>query len=287
MGKDRTQPASDQEIIDHILAAVKPFLLKNGLHIALAVLVVVVAVVLFRTRGYRHERWTNDGWDAVAAVPDSAFLFIYQPEQTDVLRRTAIEQCRLILEEGPETGATPWLLLKIANLHASGEEWSAAIETYNRLIGQYGDSLAADMAREGLGVALEEAGRYDEAAKVYETLAEGGTQRYLLHAGRSRELAGQVPAAEADYRRMLDGDVAGELQSVAKARLAELAAGHALRPPPEPRPPSPVETEPPAGAPGAEPLAVPKDTPETVDAAEAPARESQKQPQTDPEPDEG
>lgn len=255
MRKERTpQPLPEPDVLAHILEQVKVFLLKNGLHLAVVIGVVLVGFVAYRTYTLRHTTQSLSQWETIGDLSETSFLFMYQPAEAADLRQSAIRQCRQIIENQPETSATPWLLLKLANLLVSGEEWSEAAQIYKRLTAEYGNEIAATWAPQGLAVALEGMGQYDEAAAIHEKLGADGRPAHLLHAGRCRELAGDVEGATHAYRKVLDPDVPEDLRQVAAARLAELAAGKLLSAPPE------LKRLEAALAPTSEPMTVPAET---------------------------
>ncbi|MHC4591653.1 MAG: tetratricopeptide repeat protein [Planctomycetota bacterium] len=244
MRTDRKEPApGEHEVLAHLLAQARAFLLRNGLHIALVVCLLLLAVVVAKTHALRRTTRTLKQWEAIGANPEIA-AYLYGPENAAMALERAIQQCRAILAEEPETTATPWVLLKLANLYASGQQWVRARSTYQKLMDEYAGTAAAAAAAGGLAVALEELKDYGGAGDMYERLAENGPLRYLLDAGRSRELAGDAPGAEANYKRLLDSQASDRLRSLAEARLAELAQGRLLGPPPEMKRPEPVAQQP-------------------------------------------
>lgn len=230
-------------MLAHLVAHVREFLLKNALHIALVVCLVLLAVVVAKTRVLRRTTRTLKQWEVIGANPEIA-MYLYGPENALTALERAIEQCRTILEEEPKTTATPWVLLKLANLYASAQQWTRARSTYQRLIDEHAGSAAAAAARDGLAVALEEMSDYGGAADMYERLARNGPPRYLLDAGRSRELAKDALGAEANYKRLLESQASERLRSLAEGRLAELAQGRLLEPPPEIKRPEPMAQQP-------------------------------------------
>ena len=249
------EPPAEHEVLLRVLERAGAFLRKNGLHLAAAALVLVLGAVLFRTHRYRRDARSNQAWELLGTVGSPAYLTLYEPERAAPLREDAIAKLTAALEAGPDADATPWLLLKLGGFQAAGEQWDAALASYARILEGSPDSAAAACARSARAVVLENAGRYAEAAAAYEELA-AESPSYWLAAGRCHELAGERSAAEAAYRRAIDGDAPEESQAMAEARLAALQRGELLGPPPpEPKPEPEPEPQPPAD------LLVPADTP--------------------------
>jgi len=97
----------------------------------------------------------------------------------------------------------------------------------------YAESEAAAAARPALATCLESLGKYRDAARAFEKLADQGEPFYLLAAGRCRELAGELGAARQLYERLAGDETLDEgLIRVAQARLSDLARGKRLPPPP-------------------------------------------------------
>ncbi|KPK65967.1 MAG: hypothetical protein AMK73_01385 [Planctomycetes bacterium SM23_32] len=239
----RDHGPSEHELLDHVLEHVKTFLAKNGLHVALVVGLLAVAVVGYRTLSLRHQTETLTQWDAVGGSPQVAAM-LFGAEAAAGLRKHAIERCRDLLETEPKTKATPWLLLKLAGLYAQDGQWAAAADACRRLTAEYPESPAMAPGRGLLAVVLEQMGRYEEAAAAYEALAASGATRHLLSAGRDRELAGQPEAARELYRRLTADEVDDSLLAMARDRLADLAKGKTLEPPPELATTEPIVSEP-------------------------------------------
>jgi predicted negative regulator of RcsB-dependent stress response len=262
--KEKEKPEPDPLV--HFLGQVKPFLMKNGLHLLLFVCLVAVGILTYRIFTLRHSTQTLKQWDAVDDFSESVAA-LYGPQIAASQRKLSIQQCEALVQKGQATTATPWLLLKLASLYAGNDQWSAAADAYKRLITEYPDGAAAGAAREALPAALEELGTYGEAASAYEELAQGGRAGFLVDAGRAREIAGDLKGAEADYRKALDGDIAEGTRRLVRRRLAELAQGRPLGVPPKIKPPEPAPALPAAAQaqPGPQPVgeeaAVPAETP--------------------------
>jgi hypothetical protein len=215
----------------HFMGQAKAFLLKNGLHIALVGGLIIVGIVTYKIVSIGQSTRTLSQWETISNLPQVAAV-LYPPENFATLRDISIQQCQAVLDSRPSAAIAPWVLLKLADLYAFGDQWPAAEETYKRLIAQYPGSPASEWAKPALAVTLEQMGKYTDAAALYESLAEGARPLYLADAGRCRELSGDVPGAEADYRKLLDSKVPEAASNEVKARLVALAQGKPLTAPP-------------------------------------------------------
>lgn len=223
-----------------LLHKARGFLARNGLHIAVAALVIVAAGVLLRTHRYRSSERDNSAWAALGALPDPANFALSQDARADALRRDTVKKVTGLLQDADGTTAMPWLLLNLGGLHAAGREWNDALAAYSRVLEDFADSPAVDAAKPAIAIVHEEMGRYRDAAGEYEGLARDGGARFLIDAARSSELAGDASAAERLYRTALAEDLTEELSLVARGRLSEVEAGRLLSAPPEITPPEPA-----------------------------------------------
>jgi tetratricopeptide (TPR) repeat protein len=257
--REKEKPQPEPDPLEHFLRQVKPFLMKNGLHLLLSVCLVAVGILTYRIFTLRHSTQTLKQWDAVDDFPESVAA-LYGPQIAASQRKLSIQQCEALVRKERATTATPWLLLKLASLYAADDQWPTAADAYKRLIAEYPDSAAAGAAREALPAALEELGTYGEAASAYEEVAQGGRAGFLVDAGRAREIAGDLKGAEADYRKALDGNIAEGTRRLVRRRLAELAQGRPLGVPPKIKPPEPAPALPAAARaqPGPQPVAAPQ-----------------------------
>ncbi len=271
------EPHADEDMLGRVLEKLQAFLLRNGLHILIVAGLIVISVLAVRLLALHRRARAVSQWAAVGRLSQTSFLMLYPPEQAAQVRQSALAQCSNIIDTEKRTSATPWILLEMGNLFASGEQWSEAANTYRRIVEQYPGEPAAEMARDGLAVALEATAQYGEAAGLYERLAEAGAAPYLIDAGRCRELAGDVAGARAAYEKAIKADLAEDLRALAEARLVKLEAGQPLPPPPEPKALEPEAAAEPAGTPPAG-LFVPAETPN----AEAPESPAPGQPENGP-----
>ena len=265
MPKNRPpEEPTEEDILGHLTERLWPFLVRNALHIAVAVCLVMVAIIGYKTLALRREARALSQWAEVGAAPEIAAYF-YGPEAASELRQEAVKSYERILDEGARTTATPWVMLKLGNLRAVGGDWQGAADAYRRLLKKYPENPAAGPARCGLAAALDQLGQYGEAAALYEQVARSGQPMFFVDAGRCRELASDAQAAQAAYRRALEEPtLAQDQRSIAQDRLAAAERGELLTPPPAVKP-LPQEPEP-----GAGPLLAPEET-KTVPAETPPA----------------
>ncbi len=266
----------------NFLSQVWPFVAKNALHIALAAGLIIVAFMTYRILALRQASRTVTQWESISNLPEIASM-MYAREGFQTARDLSVQQCRAILDAKPSKTVAPYVMLKLADLYTYGDEWAAAVDTYKRLIAEYPATPAAEWAKSALAVALEQTGKYAEAAELYESLAQAGRPLYLADAGRCRELSGDVPGAEADYRKLRESKVSDAVTKAVDERLLALAQGKVLTAPPQlelPRRPAILPTPEVAPTPEAAPAAAPK--PEAAPTPEAGAPEAPK-PEAAPE----
>ncbi len=269
--ENKPEPRPDEDILGPLVEKLKAFVWKNGLHVLLVAGVIVIAVLTVRVWQLHATARTLSQWATLGRLSQTPFLMLYPPDQAMEMRQAALAECSQILDSQKKTSATPWIRLEVANLLASGGQSTQAAKAYERIVEDYPQKPVAEMARQGLAVALEATGQYNQAGAVYERLAETGLARYLVDAGRCRELAGDVPAARAAYEKALGGDITADLRPLAEARLARLEAGQPLSPPPEPEPSEPASSVRPPVA------SLPADTPNAT-APEEPESQAESAP---------
>jgi len=232
--------AEEPDALEHVLALVKRWWEEHG-RIVLVLLVVVLGALL-GYNAYRNKREQDDraGWEALSRLPSSIYLLMLPQEQSEQECAAIIKECEEILDSRPTTAATPWVLLKLANAHYWSGHLSEAEKFCRRVLENYPHSAAAGMARPVLAAVLEDAGRHDEAAELFERLAaqRTGEPSYWLDAARNRELAGQVESARKDYRTFVEAGRKEypQLLALARRRLKGLDEGRLLSVPPAPEP---------------------------------------------------
>lgn len=262
---------SEHELLDVIIGRVKEFLRRYGLHVVLAVAVIALVGVLLKKAGERRVRRDIEAWKAMANLESTSRLrevYPYDPGRAEPVRAEMMQVCRGILEDQPGSTAAPWAKLKLAGLHAIGQEWPDATALYRQIIEDQPDSVVARLANSGLAATLEETGRYGEAAALYKELSGGKTGYDMFAAARCYELAGKSEAARKIYDRLANVENMPALAAAARARRMEIDEGNPLTPPPalmlpRSRPPTPPDEgteEPPADTAEVTIEAVPSDT---------------------------
>jgi len=233
-----------EELLD-ILNRIKDFLLRHALRIAIGVAVVLLASTVYRWHVDRRDAQTELAWETLSGIPDSVELFLAPEDQSEQERKKAVQACRDLLENAPGTSATPWVLLQLGRLLATGGEWSEAADAYRQLLRSFPGTTAETTALPAYAAVLEQLGEYGEAAGVYEALAGPDGGIHSLDAGRCRELNGEPERAAERYRAFLKHDVPARFRNLAEARLAELPKGKPLRLPPAADVSEPAQPEPP------------------------------------------
>lgn len=266
-GEPHQEAHVEHERVLEALSRLKEYLWANALHVALIIAIIALAITSVRYYLVRRETENIEAWQTLALLPDASQMMMMQEEEAGTVRGEAISACRDIIENAGDTGATPWVMLRLGGLLAEESEWEEALATYRRLLRDYRGTPAAETAMPAYAAVLEQTGSYAEAASIYEDLAADGQEMYLLDAGRCRELNGEVELASADYRKLIDASAPEQVRDLARARLAAVEAGELLSPPPEPE-----ETEQ-AGIEAAPQAPLPLPEAETPDFAPLPAGE--------------
>jgi len=240
--------ASDYEVLMRVLERARTLVRQNGLHVLLAVLVLVAAVVLYRTHHVRRQSRAHAAWELLGSLDDPSYAYMASPLEAEQALALALAQVTEALANPADARTIPWLLLKQGSLLTAGGRWDEALEVYRRIVREYPD--AGELAEPAMAVVLEAAGRYEESAALRERLAADSADHWV-DAGRCRELAGDLAGAQASYRKALDAGLSDSLRELAADRLAALERGEPL-----PAPPEEPEPEPEAPA-----LIVPQETP--------------------------
>jgi len=223
---------SEHEILDIIVERAKGLARQYGLHVLLGVGVVFLGLTIHRIYSARQLERKATARRAVSEMLDVSYLTLHS-EPIEQRRLKDIQRARDLAENGPRTDASPWITLKLGNLHAYAEEWQQAADAYGSVLQRYPDSAAAEVARTARAAALEALGRYGEAATLYGEAARTGLALHYLDSGRCHELAADAAAARGAYRALADNtDTPPELRKLAQSRLDDVSAGRLLDPPP-------------------------------------------------------
>ena len=167
-----------------------------------------------------------------ARIEEETRLLFYQrrqdPEAASKTAKTAIEACRGIAREMPSTAAAARALVRAGQLLNGEGQREAAIRTFQEAIDRSREWPGLlRLAREGLAASLERAGKYVEAASIYEQLARSETRAVVAQRhwdmGRCLELAGRRSQAVAAYRRAVEADRLSRWAELAMARTRALA----------------------------------------------------------------
>jgi len=229
----RRQEGSVQEAHEtfgRLLEQVTGFLRRRWRLISPSVVAVVVLATVFYAYHNKLLVEETQSWREAAPILLLTDLMGMGGSRAAEVHREVVQACRSILESRWRTSATPWVLLKLANAEYALGRLNDAVETYETLLAEHRAAPASTMARPSYAALLEDLGRYDEAAQVYEALAEDeqGISRFWIDAGRSRELALKKDLAQKNYRRFLDSNGAAGLRKLARARLRFLEEGRML-----------------------------------------------------------
>jgi len=226
----------EHELLARMLEQAKGYARRYGLHVVLAIGIVIVATTVVRTRAANRAKHLAQEWRTVTDLPETVFVPYNVPEAEQRMK-VAMQSGRALLQDMPETKATPWLRLKLAHLEAFGGQWDAAASSYEQVMQRYEGTQAAEIARIARASVLEQKGEYAEAAGLFEQAAETGLPRHLFDAARCRELAGDADGARRQYEAYLASENVNEnLRRLAEGRIADIAAGEPLSTPPTPKP---------------------------------------------------
>jgi len=227
------EPHPEEDLLHRILEGAQQFLARNWLHLVLVAAVVVAAAVGLRAYQYRRQSHLMRAWGELGSLPVTELRMMLPATQAAQLRQEALVRLEDLIRNSPKSAATPWVLLQLGALRADAGDWAGAANAYSELVNDYAESEAAAAARPALATCLESLGKYRDAARAFEKLADQGEPFYLLAAGRCRELAGELGAARQLYERLAGDETLDEgLIRVAQARLSDLARGKRLPPPP-------------------------------------------------------
>ena len=194
---------SGEEILEKLFERYRAPLRRYGRFVLLGLAAVIVALLAYGQRNAKARSEQVQSWQGLGDLPP-ADLLSFDPERSAQLRRQVIERCNRMLKDRWETDATPWIMLKLGNAQQSAGLHKEALETYRKLKDRFPDHLAATLAERDRVAALEEMGRYVQAARACEALAakHGEDLRFWLDAGRCWELAGNTQAALGAYEKL-------------------------------------------------------------------------------------
>ncbi len=223
------------DVLERLLSATTDGLQKYWRPAALALAIVIVSFLAYVNYTGRRRAELEQTWAALSQMPP-----MLPGQVPDEELRTVADECRRLLA-GRRTAATPWVLLKLGNVHMELGEAEAAAGAYGRIKEAYPDHYVYLPALRNLGAALELEGEYRRAAAAYEIVAEqaSGAAFRWIDAGRNWELAGEREAAIAAYERAKEQAAGARIENhyrdLAAFRLATLQRdGEPLTPLPPP-----------------------------------------------------
>jgi len=121
-------------------------------------------------------------------------------------------------------------LFALGQLAMQNGDYESAVEHFSRFTTEYKKQhLTASAAMMGQATALENLGRFEEAAAVYDRLLTHKDSKYakpfvLFAAGRSWELAGDLEKALERYQMVDKTDAEDQIKERAKLEIAKLEA---------------------------------------------------------------
>jgi len=228
--------------LDNVLNYIRQGIQEHARTVIAAVVGVVLVVVGVQV--YRNWVETENAvaWNTLASIQQGARSL---GQQDGPSKDELIEKCETLLEKRWGSQGTPWILLKLANLRREAGRLKQALSAYHRLNREFPGSRAAEMAAAPLAGTLEEMGRYEEAAKEYQKLAEAGKDpHYYLSAGRCWQRAGAFEKAQKNYRRAKE-EAGPDRPDVTE--LAEFGLNAVRRKDKLAVPERPAQAQPPAG----------------------------------------
>ncbi len=235
--------------LDNVLNYIREAIHQHARTVVAALVGVVLVVVGVQVYRSRVETENSAAWNTLASIERDASSSMRQNGPT---KDELIKKCERTLKERRGSAATPWILLKLANLRREAGRLKEALSAYRQLKQEFKESNAAEMAGPPLAGTLEEMGRYEKAAKEYEKLAEAGKDpHYYLNAGRCWQRAGAFEKAQKNYRRAKE-EAGSDRPDVTE--LAEFGLNAVARKDKLTVPERPPQVQPPAGmGKGAEP----------------------------------
>ncbi len=158
-----------------------------------------------------------------------------------------------VVDQHAKTAAAGSAMVLLANKQWTEGQQDAAIATLQKFIASTPDHPAIPTAQASLGAKLMTQGKAAEATKVFQTLADNTSAKYiapfaLISLGDIAKAGGDLEKAEASYNKVKSDFPDSSFSETASRRLAILKA----KPPVEVEAP-PAPPAPPAGAQGTAP----------------------------------
>lgn len=180
-------------------------------------LVAAVGIWFFITAGQRKELFATRALDNARATAESGDI------------AAAVQQFEQVASSYAGTSAAHEANLGIIQARLVAGQAELAISTVETFLASNPPATYAAPANTLLGTALENTGRFAEAAASYRKASELATVDYLkaawlLDAGRATRLAGKPDEARAIYEEIISKFGETSARSEAEVRLAELTA---------------------------------------------------------------
>ncbi|HEY7728847.1 MAG TPA: tetratricopeptide repeat protein [Candidatus Eisenbacteria bacterium] len=182
------------------------------------VLLLVLGYMILRARTQAEQRASGDLFRAELSVRQGDFP-------------TAVQMLTELVENAPDTRAARHAMVLLGDALAGQQKPADAVTWYRKALDRAGrDRVLRDSARRGLAAALEDAGRFTEAAAAYAQIAEDGATdnergRAMSAQARCLLAAGQRGKATEMLRAVLAlPAVEQAVAQPARERLGELEA---------------------------------------------------------------
>ncbi|MBS1261303.1 MAG: Outer membrane protein assembly factor BamD [Calditrichaeota bacterium] len=201
------------------IAETQLWLSEHGNKLAIAVIVVIVVVVAgVLLRNMRDE----------AQIESRQAFAEAQKQIQDTQAEDVVPPLMRVADDYEGTSGAMEALFTAAEMSLNQDSTARAIELFQRFIREYDSAyMLAAGAHGGLATAYENAGRFDEAAETYETLANReDASHYRLYAllaeGRAWRLADQPEEARDAFQTVLDEQEFGDQRTRAEEEMARL-----------------------------------------------------------------
>jgi tetratricopeptide (TPR) repeat protein len=239
--------ANSDDFLGKFMGNTSVFLQRYWRHLLITLAVIVAALFVYYGWHSKSIEEENRAWHELSQMP--AFLPGRLQALPDDTKSEVVEKCKALLEGGWETSATPWLYLKLAIAQIELGRLKQAAQTFDQLKERYQKHPAYSFASSVHALALEQTGRYMEAAELYRSLAEERKNESVLlwnNAARCMEFAGERDKAQQYYQYAIEDDDSlatfPATARIIKYRLHAIRRGDSLLSPPPnitPEPPLP------------------------------------------------
>ncbi len=179
-------------------------------------------------QGVQHFLRAVDEYEAVLEEFPNSWLGLachfniglsYQMMDTAEGRARALEKFHFMAREHPEDEYAPGALFQVARMHFNQASYASAIEIYERIVGDYGDSPQLDTAHFELAIAEKKAGLSEPAIANFLRIGDGSALFV-----KARHEAAQLLMAMGAFERSLEALV----QALPLAEGTERGLNHYL-----------------------------------------------------------